>query len=349
MKNIIIDGNITVNGKKSILGMENPINLYTKEGIDTLITIQAGPQGVQGVQGIAGIAGAVGPAGLEWEGAWDVSTAYVVDDAVSDGGSSYFCIADVTGGNAPSTNASWALLASQGATGLQGVQGVQGIQGLTGGATMAIDSLTDALTSANNLGLGSATLTNLTSGRYNTGVGINALTSNTNGERNTGVGYGSNYVNVSGSRNTAIGMYSLNLNTASDNTGVGESALASNTTGTLNTAIGMKAGALITTGSSNIMIGANVDAQSATSSNQLNIGDWIYGAAGDIGIGVLAPTAKLDVNGAINATSFKVTAMNTAPSSATDTGTLGEIRVVADFIYVCTATDTWVRSALATW
>ena len=42
-------------------------------------------------------------------------------------------------------------------------------------------------------------------------------------------------------------------------------------------------------------------------------------------------------------------ALNTAPSSATDTGTLGEIRWAADYVYLCTATDTWVRAALATW
>lgn len=42
-------------------------------------------------------------------------------------------------------------------------------------------------------------------------------------------------------------------------------------------------------------------------------------------------------------------ALNTAPASAVDTGIAGEIRVAADYIYVCTATDTWVRAAIATW
>lgn len=46
---------------------------------------------------------------------------------------------------------------------------------------------------------------------------------------------------------------------------------------------------------------------------------------------------------------YNLSALNTAPTSATATGTLGEIRVSADFIYVCTATNTWVRSALTTW
>jgi hypothetical protein len=39
----------------------------------------------------------------------------------------------------------------------------------------------------------------------------------------------------------------------------------------------------------------------------------------------------------------------TAPASASATGTAGDIRYDADYIYVCTATNTWKRAALATW
>ena len=53
--------------------------------------------------------------------------------------------------------------------------------------------------------------------------------------------------------------------------------------------------------------------------------------------------------GSATSSQFRLSALNTAPSSASDTGTLGEIRIVADYIYVCVATNTWVRSALATW
>lgn len=38
-----------------------------------------------------------------------------------------------------------------------------------------------------------------------------------------------------------------------------------------------------------------------------------------------------------------------APSTASDTGTAGEVRYDSGFIYVCVATDTWVRAALSTW
>lgn len=54
-------------------------------------------------------------------------------------------------------------------------------------------------------------------------------------------------------------------------------------------------------------------------------------------------------SGALTATQLKLSTLNTAPASATDTGTLGEIRVTADTIYVCTATNTWAASELNSW
>jgi len=51
----------------------------------------------------------------------------------------------------------------------------------------------------------------------------------------------------------------------------------------------------------------------------------------------------------ITSTQYKLAALNTEPPSAASTGVLGEIRVTADYIYVCTATNTWKRTALATW
>lgn len=65
--------------------------------------------------------------------------------------------------------------------------------------------------------------------------------------------------------------------------------------------------------------------------------------------------SKLQVTGAATVSTnltvgqYRLSNLNTAPASATDTGTKGEIRVTADAIYVCTATNTWVKAALATW
>jgi len=69
---------------------------------------------------------------------------------------------------------------------------------------------------------------------------------------------------------------------------------------------------------------------------------------GNVGIGTTTPTKKLEVNGNVLSDQYELSALNTAPASATDTGTLGEIRVTADAIYICIATDVWVKSDLAT-
>lgn len=62
-----------------------------------------------------------------------------------------------------------------------------------------------------------------------------------------------------------------------------------------------------------------------------------------------ADTFTVSKEGNVTSASYKLSALNTAPASATATGTTGEIRVTATHIYVCTATNTWVRAALATW
>lgn len=58
---------------------------------------------------------------------------------------------------------------------------------------------------------------------------------------------------------------------------------------------------------------------------------------------------QLQVSGNVKATQFRISALNTAPSSATDTGTTGEIRFTSTGIYWCIATNTWIRLVGATW
>lgn len=52
---------------------------------------------------------------------------------------------------------------------------------------------------------------------------------------------------------------------------------------------------------------------------------------------------------ALTVASFNLAALNTAPASAGATGTAGQIKIDADYIYICTATNTWKRVAIATW
>jgi hypothetical protein len=74
----------------------------------------------------------------------------------------------------------------------------------------------------------------------------------------------------------------------------------------------------------------------------------------DTGSTVTVSGAELMVNQSIStplvqAGQYKIPALNTAPATATSTGTLGEIRYTSGFIYVCIATNTWRRTALTSW
>lgn len=136
--------------------------------------------------------------------------------------------------------------------------------------------------------------------------GNNALALNTTGTGNAAFGTGALATNSTSANNTAIGFNSLNANTGAGNSAFGARALIANSIGTNNTAIGFNAGANINIGSNNIMIGSNTNAPTAGNSDQLNIGNTIFGnmpgvlTAGvnttrTIGINVTAPQGALDV------------------------------------------------------
>lgn len=46
---------------------------------------------------------------------------------------------------------------------------------------------------------------------------------------------------------------------------------------------------------------------------------------------------------------FRLSALNTGPSSASDTGSTGSIGIDANYFYMCVGTNTWKRAALSTW
>jgi hypothetical protein len=86
-------------------------------------------------------------------------------------------------------------------------------------------------------------------------------------------------------------------------------------------------------------------------------GTWVSDTLSDINFGAISGATSFIDNctlgevraGNINAKQFKVSDLNTAPANATDTGTKGEIRITATHIYVCVATNSWVRSELLPW
>jgi len=204
----------------------------------------------------------------------------------------------------------------------------------TGERNVAVgyNSLILNTTGASNVGLGNIALSSNTQGTGNIGIGDNSLRTNTTGSFNVAAGYYALSGNVNGLNNIAIGNQSLFVSSSgAENSSVGPFAMVANTTGSRNTAFGGSALALNTTGSNNIalgyqagqntqtvggnipdkniIIGYNIELPNLSGSNQLNIGNLIYGnnlngfgqtnATGNIGIGVQAPLDKLDVGGMI--------------------------------------------------
>ncbi|MFM6925806.1 MAG: hypothetical protein ACKOU7_09925, partial [Ferruginibacter sp.] len=106
------------------------------------------------------------------------------------------------------------------------------------------------------------------------------------------------------------------------------------------------------------MYGSNYTPVSASSYNVadrlFNIGNGTSSVAradaftilkgGNVGIGTASPTALLDVN----SNTIRLRSAKT-PSSSSDTGNTGDIAWDSNYIYVCVATNTWKRVAIASW
>ena len=196
-------------------------------------------------------------------------------------------------------------------------------------------------TGSNNLTVGLATLANITTGSRNIQI-ANSASTLTTGSENIFIGSLSGYDTSTGIGNVAIGAASLvdtfliKNYTGNFNVAIGRNAgLSYNglTSGAENTFLGYFSGASFaaaaskniaigsnveiqdpvfpnstpTTGSNNIIIGNNIQLPVRTASNQLNIGNFIYGTGlsgtyrtlspGKIGIGVAAPSEALDISG----------------------------------------------------
>ena len=76
-------------------------------------------------------------------------------------------------------------------------------------------------------------------------------------------------------------------------------------------------------------------------SRYANTGNWLLNSTTDDGVNLL------QVNGSIISSQFRLSSLNTAPTSSTASGSLGEIRYTTNYIYLCVATNTWVRSPLS--
>jgi hypothetical protein len=174
----------------------------------------------------------------------------------------------------------------------------------TANSAFGDDALRTATTWYSNTAMGYSALFSNSTWFFNTAGGTQSLSTNSDGTWNVWLGSQSLFTNLSWDNNVALGWQAIYLNSTGDNNvAVGYQALRATTVGP-NIGIGTMAWSGITTGTNNIMIGHNVQATSNTQSNQLNVGNWIYGSGGKIGIGTnwLATSAILKVAGQIEIT-----------------------------------------------
>jgi len=206
----------------------------------------------------------------------------------------------------------------------------------------------------------------LTTGISNVAIGATALTSQVAGNTNTAIGNAALTNQISGSGNTAVGNEAGDAITTGDaNTLIGGGTGGSLTTGIRNTFIGGNSGGTVVSGNSNIHLGYSLNASGAAATNEIVIGTGMTGLGNNtVSLGTAATTlisgrnnGNMDLGS--SSAKFKDVYLNTGriltgdmsapPASAGANGTIGDILFTTTHIYVCIATDTWRRVAIATW
>ncbi|QDH77673.1 hypothetical protein FKX85_00870 [Echinicola soli] len=145
------------------------------------------------------------------------------------------------------------------------------------------------------------------------------------------------------SHNTIIGQSAGRMGVFENSIMLGDSA-GYNADGHDNILIGKGAGKS-TTGDNNIVIGNGTEVAPAPglSINQLNIGNWIYGDDGVIGIGTTAPKSRLDVNGYV-----KLGSEDLKSTSGSDADREGMIRYGPNKTFQYHNDTDWVTMASTT-
>jgi hypothetical protein len=244
------------------------------------------------------------------------------------------------------------------------------IFGLSAGGQNATTSATVGETTA----VGYTALTGLTTGTNNTAIGSNALFKNSTGGSNTALGYDALSTNTTGSFNVAIGSdagvcgngaysgntfvgYQANQNCSGlplFSTALGYEAGFKNV-GYDNDFYGELAGQNVTTGNHNLIIGWNALAPSATASDQLNIGNIIFGTGltATSSSASTLPTLTGNIGLATTTPAFRLTSVDsTNPQIALGDGTIGNSlwteRAINNNFYLATTSPTsWATSTVA--
>ena len=185
---------------------------------------------------------------------------------------------------------------------------------------------------------------------------------------------------ITASTSAALGVGSLELGHASDTTlsrssagvlaveGVEIPTVSSTSTLTSKTLTSPKLNEILdTNGNTSVVLGATASAVNYLQINNaaagVSAGGFVAaGASTDLnidftptGVGVVRVNGVpvVTTTGTVTMTNKTLTSpkisSGSAPASAAATGTAGQIQWDTDYIYVCTATNTWKRVAIATW
>jgi hypothetical protein len=201
------------------------------------------------------------------------------------------------------------------------------------------------------------------SGDGNTSLGQNCLLNTRTGSWNSGLGINCIYSNQSGSHNSSLGLEGLYSITHSYNTSVGSTAgyALTGSGSQYNVVIGYAAAryhsngtTALTTADSCVYIGSQVRGLNNSDSNSIVIGASAIGDGANTTVLGTSSTTQTKLHGTATSVGIisgdRLRVINAkTPSSATDTGTAGDICWDASYLYVCTATNTWRRVAHATW
>ena len=195
-------------------------------------------------------------------------------------------------------------------------------------------------------------------GDGNSAFGANALLNTRTGSWNTGLGINTLYTNQTGSHNVSCGLEALYSAVADNNTGIGSNSgynLAGASTN--NICIGYIAGKFhadgttaLTTSSNSCYIGTGTRGLNNSDSNSVVIGANAIGIGANKTVIGTSSTTETKLFGSVSLTGDTVNvATQKTPASATATGTKGDIVHDTNYIYVCTAANTWKRALLSTW
>lgn len=247
----------------------------------------------------------------------------------------------------------------------------------TGGQNTAIGvgALFSDVSGSNNTAIGQAALASVV-GSFNTAIGQGALVHLTTGSQNIAIGAGA----AVGSGFNASNCIIMGADTADVNANnIGDSCIiigngsvtGTQTFGGGNMIFGqfVNSGGGNTVGNNNILFGnaqylgggitnsiifcsAGVSAAIYTGSNLVVLGDNTQNTIiGQSALNLTTSGDKLQVNGTVISTQYKLSALNTAPASVSASGATGEIRFVSGSttaVYLCVSANHWLRSAMTT-